>query len=299
MSVTELRAVGRELEADVAPSDRKEDLVDRILQLQTERAGLGLRHRHPDNLDEGFGFMRRHGLLPESGGRVRQARARCARYRACASATVCPAPSARRARARSTGSDPASDSVNGVDGRRHAAARSSTTSHRPPGRPSSTSRPIRRTSRSASSTWSPRSARASARSSSARPRPARRCSSRTSPTHLGELPRDPPDGRPDRRAPGGGHDMRRSVKARSSARRSTNRPRTTPTSPRWRWRSPSARSRPARRRDPARLDHAPGARLQPGAAAVRRTLSVPPTPIALYPPKRFFGAARNIERAGR
>jgi len=64
MSVTELRAVGRELEADVAPSDRKEDLVDRILQLQTERAGLDYATGILDIVDEGFGFMRRHGLLP-------------------------------------------------------------------------------------------------------------------------------------------------------------------------------------------------------------------------------------------
>jgi transcription termination factor Rho len=64
MSVTELSAVGRELEADVAPSDRKEDLVDRILQLQTERAGLDYATGILDIVDEGFGFMRRHGLLP-------------------------------------------------------------------------------------------------------------------------------------------------------------------------------------------------------------------------------------------
>jgi transcription termination factor Rho len=64
MNVTQLRAVGRELAADVAPSDRKEDLVERILQLQTERAGLDYATGILDIVDEGFGFMRRHGLLP-------------------------------------------------------------------------------------------------------------------------------------------------------------------------------------------------------------------------------------------
>jgi transcription termination factor Rho len=64
MSVTQLRAVGRELEVDVATSDRKEDIVDRILQLQTERAGLDYATGILDIVDEGFGFMRRHGLLP-------------------------------------------------------------------------------------------------------------------------------------------------------------------------------------------------------------------------------------------
>ena len=45
--------------------------------------------------------------------------------------------------------------------------------------------------------------------------------------------------------------------------------------------------------------HPPGARLQPGRAAVSgRTLSGGLDPAALYPPKRFFGAARNIEEGG-
>ena len=39
MSVTELRQVGRDLELDTATGDRKDELVDRILQRQTERAG--------------------------------------------------------------------------------------------------------------------------------------------------------------------------------------------------------------------------------------------------------------------
>ena len=54
-----------------------------------------------------------------------------------------------------------------------------------------------------------------------------------------------------------------------------------------------------RRRDPAGLHHPPRARLQPGAAAVAAArCPAASIPIALYPPKRFFGAARNIEEGG-
>src|ERR687897_106947 len=64
MSVTELRQVGRELELETAAADRKDELVDRILQRQTERAGHSYASGILDIVDEGFGFMRRHGLLP-------------------------------------------------------------------------------------------------------------------------------------------------------------------------------------------------------------------------------------------
>jgi len=64
MSVAELRQVGRELELETPTDDRKEDLVDRILQRQTERAGLDYATGILDIVDEGYGFMRRHGLLP-------------------------------------------------------------------------------------------------------------------------------------------------------------------------------------------------------------------------------------------
>ena len=64
MSVTELRQVGRELEIDAAGADRKDELVDQILQRQTERAGHAYAAGILDIVDEGFGFMRRHGLLP-------------------------------------------------------------------------------------------------------------------------------------------------------------------------------------------------------------------------------------------
>jgi transcription termination factor Rho len=66
MSVAELRQVSRELELDAVPEERKDDLVDRILQRQTENAGLAYATGILDIVDEGYGFMRRHGLLPSA-----------------------------------------------------------------------------------------------------------------------------------------------------------------------------------------------------------------------------------------
>ena len=66
MSVTELRQVGRDLELDTRPDDRKDDLVERILERQTENAGLAYASGILDIVDEGYGFMRRHGLLPST-----------------------------------------------------------------------------------------------------------------------------------------------------------------------------------------------------------------------------------------
>jgi transcription termination factor Rho len=64
MSITELRQVGRELELESPADERKEDLVESILREQTERAGLAYATGILDIVDEGYGFMRRHGLLP-------------------------------------------------------------------------------------------------------------------------------------------------------------------------------------------------------------------------------------------
>jgi transcription termination factor Rho len=64
MSVAELKQVGRELELETGTENRKDDLVDAILQRQTERAGLDYATGILDIVDEGYGFMRRHGLLP-------------------------------------------------------------------------------------------------------------------------------------------------------------------------------------------------------------------------------------------
>ncbi|HEY7968800.1 MAG TPA: Rho termination factor N-terminal domain-containing protein, partial [Candidatus Limnocylindrales bacterium] len=64
MSVTELRAVSRDLELETGTQERKDDLVERILERQTERAGHAYATGILDVVDEGFGFLRRHGLLP-------------------------------------------------------------------------------------------------------------------------------------------------------------------------------------------------------------------------------------------
>ena len=66
MSVAELRQVGRDLELDTRAEDRKDDLVERILERQTENAGLAYASGILDIVDEGYGFMRRHGLLPST-----------------------------------------------------------------------------------------------------------------------------------------------------------------------------------------------------------------------------------------
>src|SRR4029078_2232865 len=63
MSVTELRQVGRELELKTGTQERKDDLVERILERQTERAGHAYATGILDIVDEGVGFMRRPGLL--------------------------------------------------------------------------------------------------------------------------------------------------------------------------------------------------------------------------------------------
>src|SRR5438876_2093611 len=64
MSVNELRQVSRELELETGTQERKEDLVDLTRQRQTERAGHDYATGILDIVDEGFGFLRRHGLLP-------------------------------------------------------------------------------------------------------------------------------------------------------------------------------------------------------------------------------------------
>ncbi len=64
MSEKELRAIGQDLELEAPVGVRREELVDRILRRQTERAGHAYATGILDIVDEGFGFMRRHGLLP-------------------------------------------------------------------------------------------------------------------------------------------------------------------------------------------------------------------------------------------
>ena len=53
-----------------------------------------------------------------------------------------------------------------------------------------------------------------------------------------------------------------------------------------------------RRRDPARLDHRLARAYNLALPASGKTLSGGVDPVALYPPKRFFGAARSVEGGG-
>ena len=64
MSEKELRAVGKDLEVDADAGERREDIVDRILQRQTERAGHAYASGILEIMDEGYGFLRRQSLLP-------------------------------------------------------------------------------------------------------------------------------------------------------------------------------------------------------------------------------------------
>jgi transcription termination factor Rho len=64
MGMAELREMGRDLAIESAGADRKDDLVERILQRQSERAGHAYATGILDIVDEGYGFLRRHGLMP-------------------------------------------------------------------------------------------------------------------------------------------------------------------------------------------------------------------------------------------
>jgi transcription termination factor Rho len=64
MSVNELKQISRDLQLETTTVERREDIVDQILRRQTERAGHAYASGILDIVDEGFGFMRRHGLLP-------------------------------------------------------------------------------------------------------------------------------------------------------------------------------------------------------------------------------------------
>ena len=64
MSPAELRATAAELDVETVAADRRDDLVDRILQRQSERLGQDYGTRILDVVDDGYGFLRRHGLMP-------------------------------------------------------------------------------------------------------------------------------------------------------------------------------------------------------------------------------------------
>jgi len=64
MSPAELRATAAELDVETVAAERRDDLVDRILQRQSERLGQDYGTGILDVVDEGYGFLRRHGLMP-------------------------------------------------------------------------------------------------------------------------------------------------------------------------------------------------------------------------------------------
>jgi len=64
MSAAELRATAKELEVETGDAERRDDIVDAILQRQSERLGQSYATGILDVVDEGYGFLRRHGLMP-------------------------------------------------------------------------------------------------------------------------------------------------------------------------------------------------------------------------------------------
>jgi hypothetical protein len=93
-------------------------------------------------------------------------------------------------------------------------------------------------------------------------------------------------------------DMQRNRKAEVISSTFDEPPSATCRWPRWSSRRPSAWSSTAGRRHPARLHHPPRPRLQHGPAPLGKILSGGVDANALHKPKRFFGAARNIEEGG-
>ncbi len=116
-----------------------------------------------------------------------------------------------------------------------------------------------------------------------------------------QQPRGPPHGGAGRRAARRGHrHAAHRSRARSSPRPSTAPPRTTPRSPSSPSSAPSAWSSWAATSSccSTRITRL-GRALQPGRARhPAASCPVASTHRALYPPKRFFGAARNIENGG-
>ena len=60
----ELVEIGGDLDVDDASEMRRDELVERILQRQVERGGQSYATGILDIVDEGYGFLRRHGLMP-------------------------------------------------------------------------------------------------------------------------------------------------------------------------------------------------------------------------------------------
>ena len=122
MSVTELRQVGRDLELEPAPDERKDDLVDRDPPAPDRARRPRLRHRHPRHRRRGLRVHAPPRPAAEPGRRLRQlqpgppVRPPDRRPRLAA-------PSAPRARPRSTGACSASTRSTASTSRRPAAGR--------------------------------------------------------------------------------------------------------------------------------------------------------------------------------
>ena len=245
MSVTELRAVSRDLQLETGTQERKDDLVERILERQTERAGHAYATGILDIVDEGFGFMRRHGLLP-SPDDVYVSSSQVRRFGLRIGDRVSGAVRAPREAEKYWGMLRV-DAVNGVDietARRRPVFDDLTPVH--PDELINLESDPKNLSQRLVNIVNPigKGQRALIVSP---PKAGKTMLLKNIANGISdELPGHPPDGRPDRRAARGSHrHAPRASRARSSPRPSTSRPRTTPTSPRWRSRSPSARSRPA------------------------------------------------------
>jgi len=65
-NLTELVEIGGDHDVADAEGMRREELVERILQRQVERGGQAFATGILDLVDEGFGFLRRHGIVPSS-----------------------------------------------------------------------------------------------------------------------------------------------------------------------------------------------------------------------------------------
>ena len=297
--VDELMRIGGDLEVTDTDGLGKEDLVERIIQRQVERGGQQLRGRHPRPRR---GWLRLHAPPrphAQPGRHLRQLQ---------------PCASLRPARGRPRGGHPATrprtgekywglvrvDSVNGVDpetARRRPHFDALTPIH--PIELINLESDPKNLSQRLVNLVNP-SARASARSSSARRRPARRCCSRPSPTAsrtnypdillmvalIGERPEEVTD-------------MRRSVKGEVIS--STFDEPTENHTHVAEMALEIAKRQVEAGRDVVilldsitRLSRAYNLALPPSG----RTLTGGIDPVALYPPKRFFGAARKLEEGG-
>ena len=298
--VAELREKARELDLDVT-GKKKAELVEEIYTAAARAEGFRDIEGILEIANEGFGYIRAHGYMPTRDDAFVPANLiRAARLRSgdLISGTLRPS----RANDKYPGLAKI-HTVNGLDPEqiRHRPKFSELTPIYP-------NEPLNDGAR-ARVHHGPRhrprrapSARASAASSSALPRPARpRCSSRSAESIAHEQPRGAPHLPAGGRAPRGGH---RHASAPSRAR-SWPRPSTCPADNHTRV-SELVIERAKRLVEHGRATWWSSSTPSPAspraynlaAPASGRILSGGVDSAALYPPKRFLGAARNIENGG-